>query len=287
MKETIHIIEECKGAKRIGISGHIRPDGDCVGSCLALWQYIKKMMPQAVVKVFLQKPADIFQTINGFDEIDSSFGDEEAFDVFFALDCNGERLGEAESYFAQAKKRINIDHHISNADGCGDVNYVRPNVGSTAELIYDLVCAEGNEECLDQEIAKAIYIGIIHDTGAFQYSNTTSKTMEIGGKLIRYGFNFTKLIEETFYQKTYKQTVVLGHVVSSSRLLLDGNCAVGYITKEQMESYGVGHQDLDGIVNQLRNIKGVHCAIFMYETEENVYKVSLRSDELVDRKSVV
>ena len=282
MKETIHIIEECKGAKRIGISGHIRPDGDCVGSCLALWQYIKKMMPQAVVKVFLQKPADIFQTIKGFEEIDSTFGAEETFDVFFALDCNGERLGEAENYFNQAKKRINIDHHISNAEGCGDVNYVRPNVGSTAELIYDLICAEGNEESLDLEIAKAIYIGIIHDTGVFQYSNTTPKTMEIGGKLIRYGFNFTKLIEETFYQKTYKQTVVLGHVVSGSRLLLDGNCAVGYITKAQMDNFDVGHQDLDGIVNQLRNVKGVHCAIFMYETEENVYKISLRSDELVD-----
>ncbi len=282
MKETIYIIKECKDAKRIGIGGHIRPDGDCVGSCLALWQYIGKMLPEAEVKVYLQKPADIFAPLKGFDQIHSDFGTEEVFDVFFALDCNEERLGDAQPYFKQAKKRINIDHHISNANGCGDLNDIRPEVGSTAELIYELICEEGNENMLDTELAKAIYTGIIHDTGVFQYSNTRPRTMEIGAKLISYGFDFTKLIEETFYQKTYKQTLVLGHVVSNCDLLLEGSCGAGYITKAQMEEYHVGHQDLDGIVNQIRNIKGVHCAIFMYEMEDKVYKVSLRSDELVD-----
>ena len=131
MKEMIHILKECSKAVRIGISGHIRPDGDCVGSCLALWQYLKKAMPKAQIKVFLQKPADIFKDLKGFDQIDSVFEEEEVFDVFFALDCNQSRLGDAEKYFVQAKKKINIDHHISNQDGCGDVNFVRPEVGST------------------------------------------------------------------------------------------------------------------------------------------------------------
>ncbi len=282
MKETIHILEECAGASRIGISGHIRPDGDCVGSCLALWQYLKKALPQADIKVFLQKPADIFGELKGFDLIDSVFPKEERFDVFFALDCNEERLGDAQSYFMQAGKKINIDHHISNANGCGDINYVRPEVGSTSELIYDLIMAEGNQDLIDTELAKAIYIGIIHDTGVFQYSNTTPKTMEVGAKLISYGFNFTKLIEETFYRKTYTQTLVLGHVLKDSILFMDGKCVAGRISKTDMEHFGATHQDVDGIVNQLRNIKDVHCAIFMYETDEMEYKVSLRSDELVD-----
>ncbi len=286
MKETIHILEECTDAVRIGISGHIRPDGDCVGSCLALWQYLKKALPNVYIKVFLQKPSDIFTELRGFDAIDSSFPEEEQFDVFFALDCNAERLGDALKYFKQAKKRMNIDHHISNANGSGDVNYVRPEIGSTSELIYDLIIAEANEAMIDVEIAKTIYTGIIHDTGVFQYSNTTSKTMEVGAKLIGYGFNFTKLIEETFYQKTYLQTLVAGYVVSNSVLLLEGKCAAGHISKEMMEHFGATHQDLDGIVNQLRNIKGVHCAIFMYETEEGAQKVSMRSDEMVDAAKV-
>ncbi len=282
MKEIVQIVKECAGADRIGISGHIRPDGDCVGSCLALWQYLKKAVPDAEIKVFLQKPADIFAELAGFDLIDSEFLEEEPFDVFFALDCNGGRLGDGQKYFDQARKRINIDHHISNANGCGDINFVRSEVGSTSELIYELILAEGNEAMMDMELARAIYTGIIHDTGVFQYSNTTPGTMEIGAKLIGYGFDFTKLIEETFYQKTYTQTLVLGHVLKDSILFMEGQCIAGRISKEDMENFGATHQDLDGIVNQLRNVKGVHCAIFMYETDSQEYKVSLRSDEFVD-----
>ena len=282
MEKVIQIEKECAGASRIGIGGHIRPDGDCVGSCLALWQYLKKIIPNANIKVFLEKPADIFGELAGYDLIDSEFLEEEIFDVFIALDCNAERLGAGRKYFEQAKKTINIDHHISNADGCGDVNFVRPEVGSTSELIYDLILAEGNEALIDGELAKAIYTGIIHDTGVFQYSNTTPKTMEIGAKLISYGFDFTKLIEETFYQKTYNQTLVLGHVLKDSILFMEGKCIAGRISKEEMKNFGVTHQDLDGIVNQLRNVKGVHCAIFMYETDTQEYKISLRSDEFVD-----
>ena len=106
--------------------------------------------------------------------------------------------------------------------------------------------------------------------------------MEVGAKLISYGFDFTKLIEETFYRKTYTQTLVLGHVLKDSILFMDGKCVAGRISKTDMEHFGATHQDMDGIVNQLRNIKDVHCAIFMYETDEMEYKVSLRSDELVD-----
>ena len=197
----LNLLQECKGAKRIGISGHIRPDGDCVGSCLALYQYLRKCMPDSEVKVYLEQPADIFREIEGFSLICSEFPDEQPFDVYFALDCAQDRLGGAEKYFAQAAKKINIDHHISNP-GCGDVNYVMPKVGSTCELIYDLM----DKEQLDKGMAMAIYIGMIHDTGVFQYSNTTPDTLRKAAELIRFGFDFPRLIEETFYQKTYAQS---------------------------------------------------------------------------------
>lgn len=272
------ILQECKDAKRIGISGHIRPDGDCVGSCLALWQYLSKALPDAVIKVFLEKPADIFRKIKGFDRIDSTFPDEEVFDVFFALDCNAERLGGAEGYFQTARKKINIDHHISNADGCGDINYVRPEVGSTCELIYDLV----EKERLDQDMAMAIYIGMIHDTGVFQYSNTTPDTLKKAAHLIGFGFDFPRLIEETFYQKTYLQTQIMGRALMESIRFLDGRGIVSVIDRKTIDFYQVESSDFEGIVNQLRNIKGVDCAIFMYETGVLEFKVSMRSNEKVD-----
>lgn len=278
----MNILKECENAQKIGISGHIRPDGDCIGSCLALYQYLKKCLNDNVyIKVYLEKPASIFSEMKGFDDIETDYPDEENFDVFFVLDCNLERLGEAQKYFQIATKKINIDHHISN-QGCGDLNYVVPTVGSTSELIYDLIVAEGNEEVLDKELAEAIYIGIIHDTGVFQYSNTTPKTMEIGAKLIGYGFNFPKLIEETFYQRTYRQSQILGRALIESIRFMDGQCIASCVDKKMMDFYEVTNQDFDGIVNQLRNIKGIHCAIFMYQTGTLEYKISMRSDERVN-----
>lgn len=273
----INLLEECRGAGRIGISGHARPDGDCVGSVLGLYMYLRKCLPEAEIKVFLEKPAEIFRDIKGFEELDSDFPEQEPFDVFFALDTDAERMGEAEKYFRAAAKKINIDHHIRVA-GSGDVNHIDSSVGSTCELIYDLM----EEEKLDRDIAMALYIGIIHDTGVFQYSCTTPATLQKGAKLISYGFDFPRLILETFYQKTYVQTQIMGRALMESIRLLDGRCIVSAVDKKTMEFYNAESKDLEGIVNQLRNIKGIECAIFMYETGVLEYKVSLRSGEKVN-----
>ena len=276
-----NLLDECKDARRIGIGGHIRPDGDCVGACLSMCMYLKKCLPQAQVKVFLEKPADIFHEIKGFEEIDSEFGEEAPFDVFFVLDCGEDRLGNARKYFPEAKKRINIDHHVTNT-GCGDLNYIRPEVGSTCELVYDLIDCEK----LDRELAMALYIGIIHDTGIFQYSKNTPATMEKGAKLIGYGFDFPRLIQETFYQKTYIQSNIMGRALLESIRFLDGRCIVSCMDRKTMQFYDAEPEDLDGIVNQLRNIKGIDCAIFMYQTDVLEYKVSLRTSEKVNAAEV-
>ncbi len=272
----MNLLQEVSGAKRIGISGHLRPDGDCVGACLSLWQYLRKNLPGVQVQVYLQRPADIFRELTGYDEIVDDFPEEESFDVFFVLDSNEERLGDAFRYFQSAKKRINIDHHVSNP-GCGDVNLVRPEIGSTCEVLFDLV-----EESLDRGMAETLYTGIIHDTGVFQYSNTTPETMMKGAKLISYGFDFSKLIEQSFYQRTYIQSQIMGRALMESIRFLDGRCIVSVVSRKIMDFYHVQPKDLDGIVNQLRNIKGISCAIFMYETDVLEYKVSMRSDEKVD-----
>ena len=281
MKE-INLLAECAGASRIGISAHARPDGDAVGSCMALYGYLKKLLPEAEVSVFLERPADVFLNMEHIDEIDSAFENRRPFDIFFALDTVKERLGEAEKYFDLARKTINIDHHISNRTGCGDVNVVIPEASSTAEVLFGLM----DEELLDTDIAKALYIGIIHDSGVFQYSCTSPRTLEAAARLIRFDFNFPKLIEETFYQKTYLQNQILGRALMESIRFMNGRCIVSCVGRKMMEFYGVQPVDLDGIVNHLRSIKGVDCAIFMYETGVLEYKVSMRSNECVDVSKV-
>lgn len=272
------LLKECEGAERIGISAHIRPDGDAIGSSMALYLYLQKNLPKAEVKLFLETPPDCFGHLRYLRDIDSDFTYDKVFDVFFALDTASDRLGKAEDFFKSAKKKINIDHHISNQNGCGDVNVVIPKASSTAEVLYGLL----EEDKLDEDIAVAIYTGIIHDTGVFQYSNTSPLTLQIAAKLIGFGFNFSRIIEESFYQKTYLQNQILGRALMESIRFMDGRCIVSWVDRKMMEFYGVVPSDLDGIVNQLRNIKGVDCAIFMYETGLMEYKVSMRSDECVD-----
>ena len=272
------VLEEVKGASRIAISGHIRPDGDCVGSCMGLYLYLTKECPGAEVDVFLETPSDVFNCIQGVNEIkDASLYQDEVYDVFIALDCSKDRLGSAEVIFDNAKIKINIDHHISNS-GCGDVNYLRADASSASELVFELL----EEEKLDMEIAKALYIGIIHDTGVLQYSNTAPATLQAVAKLITFGFNFPEIIESTFYEKTFIQNQILGRALLESILFMDGKCIVAAISKKMMDFYGVTGKDLDGIINQMRNTRGVEVAIFLYELDNLEYKVSMRSGGQID-----
>lgn len=170
-----------------------------------------------------------------------------------------------------------MDHHITNP-GFADKNWVVPTAGSTAELVYQIL----EEDKISEQTAEAIYMGIVHDTGVFQYSNTSEQTMQIAGKLISRGIPFTEIIDNTFYKKTYVQNQVLGRALLESILLLDGKCIVSRIRQKDMEFYGVGPKDLDGIVSQLRVTEGVEVAIFLYETGSQEYKVSMRSNKQVD-----
>ena len=269
--------ELLQGAKKVALSGHIRPDGDCVGSVMSVYQYIKKNMPEIEVKAFLETPSSVFGCIEGVEDIDSSMDTTEEYDVFIAMDCTADRLGNAQNIFNRAKTRINIDHHVSN-QGCGDINIVVPDASSTCEVVYELL----NPQKLDVEIAKTIYIGMIHDTGVFKYSNTSPKTLQIAANLIAYGFDFPKIIDETFYEKTYVQTLVCAKAVSESVRFMDGKCIFSVVDRAMMQFFGVGPKDLDGVINQLRIVKGVECAIFMYELDNMEYKVSMRSNGLVN-----
>ena len=162
--------------------------------------------------------------------------------------------------------------------GFADVNHVHGEISSASEVLYKLL----NKEKIDLDIATAIYTGMIHDTGVFQYSSTSPDTMRIAGDLMEKGVDFSNIIDESFYQKSYIQNQVMGRVLAESIMLLDGKCIVGYMKLRDMDFYGVKPSDLDGIVSQLRLTKGVEVAMFIYEHESQVFKVSLRSNGVVD-----
>lgn len=277
----INLISLCQNAEKIGISGHVRPDGDCVGSTMGLWQFLSKRFPKKRVEVRLERPADVFDFVPGVSEIVDNEEDV-VYDVYFVVDSVPDRIGGAEKYYKSAKTKVNIDHHITNK-GSGDVCYIDAAASSASELVYDLIKeADPEGEFMDEALAKTLYLGIIQDCGVFGYSNTSPKTLRIAADLISYGFDFPKLIDETFYEKTFLQNKVLGEALSKSELCLSGQFVYSILTREDMNRLGAGDHDFEGIVNQLRYTKGVKAAAFLHETVDGAYKVSLRSGGMVD-----
>lgn len=266
------------GNQTVAISGHIRPDGDCVGSCMGLYLYLTENYPQIQADVYLEEIPPAYRMIERTKEVKHRIAEEKSYDLMICLDCGDEkRLGFSEPLLHRAKKTVCIDHHISN-QAFADENQILPEASSTSELVYRLL----DYDKISKSCAEALYMGIAHDTGVFRYSCTAPETMEAAAALMRKGILFSQILDKTYYEQTYVQNKMLGKALKNSRLLLNGQCIVSAITEEEMKEVGASPADLEGIVSQLRQTEGVEVAVFLYETAPGEYKVSLRSVELID-----
>lgn len=273
-------IEEILGdARRIAISGHIRPDGDCAGSGMALYHYLRDNRLAETVDIYLGELPKSFEFLEGIEEIRHQLpSSRKPYDLFFCLDCaDKKRLEFSAPLFEEAKRRCCIDHHISQGVFTEEA-YVDQEASSTAELVYQLL----DPEKISKRAAEALYLGIIHDTGVFQYPCTAPSTHRMAAVLLEKGVDAANIIQKTYYEKTDKQNRILGKMLVESRLLLNGRMIVAGLSKEEMAAFDVKPSDLNGIVSQLRLTEGVEAAVFYYEFREGGYKVSLRSGDTVD-----
>lgn len=262
-----------EGAASVAIGGHERPDGDCVGSCMGLYQYLKNNYSDMDVDVYLEEIPESFRIIKDTDKIQHDVPADKSYDLFICLDCGDEeRLGFSKPLYESAANTFCVDHHISNQEFAGD-NYIVPDASSTSELVYHLI----DKSKITKEIAEALYMGIVHDTGVFQYACASPETFRVAADLLSKGVDAPRLIDATYYEKTYAQNQVLGRALLESMLFMNGRCIASFVSKAVMNFYGVNSKDLDGIVSQLRVTKGVEVAVFIYELEPNILKVSLRS----------
>ena len=267
-----------RGKRRAALGGHVRPDGDCVGSCLGLYMYLKEQYPEIETDVYLENVPEAFRMISCTDEVKTQAVEDDVYDLFICLDCGDSgRLGFAEKLFENAKKTVCIDHHVSNG-AFADWNYIEPDASSTSELVYKLL----DREKISRRTAEALYMGIAHDTGVFQYSCTSPETMEIAADLMRKGIDGSEIIDKTYYEKTYVQNQILGRALLESMLILDKRCIVSVVRQKEMKFFQAVPADLEGIVSQLRQTKGVEVAMFLHETAPQQFKVSLRSKGKVD-----
>lgn len=271
MHNMIQLEEKLKGVTSVGISGHVRPDGDCVGSVMAVYNYITAYHPEIEVKAYLETIPNVFYFLKNTEKINTEIPKKEH-DLFIVLDCGDElRLGIRQEGFRLAKHTLCIDHHISN-QAFAEENVIVPDASSTCELVFQMM----ETEKITKEIAECLYTGIAHDTGVFQYSCTSAKTMHIIGLLMEKGIDYSKIIDDTFYTKTYEQNRILGYALLNSKLYLNGKVILSYVTKEHLLEFGCTQKDLDAIVSQLRVTKGISVAVFLYENEDGSYKASFR-----------
>ena len=162
------------------------------------------------------------------------------------------------------------------------LNYVDPDASSASEMIYRMI----DKEDIDTEIARYLYLGITHDTGVFRFSNTSKETMVAASELITYDFDFSDLLEKTYYEKSYEQMLTISKIVAKAERFFGDKVVYGFVDYEEYVKEKMDPADFDGAINELRIVRGCECAIFMYPMNEVTVKVSLRSIGTVDVSAI-
>ena len=274
MNKLIEMIEQ---AHSVAILGHTKPDGDCAGSCLGLYNYIIDNYPDKETVVYLEELPHSFGFLSGVERIVHEFEDK-VYDLAVSLDCSDtDRHVHFGPIFRNAKTTACVDHHKSN-EGFGDFFLCEPDTSSACEVLYKLL----DDSLISRNCAEALYLGIVHDTGVFKYQSTSPDTMRIAGALMSKGLDTQKIIDDTFYKVSYNQNLLTGHALLHAKLFLGGKLIMTKLDEEDFEKFNAGKDDTEGIVDKIRVTEGIDVAVFAYRFPGKEWKFSLRSIRTVD-----
>lgn len=275
-----NILEEINKAEKIVIITHENPDGDAIGSSLAMKLALKQLGKDA--DVIIPEFPKAFEFLPGTDEIKKE-SDIEKYDLAIALDCASIKLLNGfVKYFDNAKSKVLIDHHSSNTM-FADYNYVDQDAPACAQLLL-VVFGYFNIE-VTKNIGTCILAGIITDTGGFKYEGVTADTFRFVAELCDKGIKVSQVYNQVYASQTRAKFEL--HKIALDRLefLEDGKVAFTYITKSDEEKVGAQNGDYDGIVENGRDVEGVEVSVFLRETDKGI-KVSLRSKSYVNASEV-
>ncbi|MDH3976252.1 MAG: bifunctional oligoribonuclease/PAP phosphatase NrnA [Deltaproteobacteria bacterium] len=277
------IVSAIEADERILIASHLNPDGDAIGSSLALALALKKMNKDVFVYNRDGVPYQ-FEHLPGAEMVATSLDSEKPFDSAVVLDCSElERVGKDFSSMVATKKWINIDHHLTN-EYFADITLIDKDACSTGYLVFNVLKALPVE--LDKAIADNIYTTIIVDTGSFRYSNATNEAFIAAGELVSLGVSPWEISNKVYENQPLGRMKLLSLVLDSLRVSENGKVASLVVTKEMMSATGTGHEETDGFVNYARSIEGVEVAFLVREITSSEYKISYRSKGLINVASV-
>lgn len=265
----------------IGITFHTSPDGDSIGSALALLISLEKLNKDAYIISKEKLPSD-FSFLPRSEAIDGNTqSPKEGTEIVIVIDCgNVERINADLSTYK--KTIINIDHHLSN-DEYGHYNYVNTSASAAAEIIFNLIQKLGVE--FDSKIASCLYTSIMTDTGSFKYSNTTSNTHSILSELLKHPFDFSSIHRLIYENKDEKYLRLLGLVYSDMKLVRDSKICLFSITDKMLKQLDYQLEDSSEIVSSGLTIKGVEASILFKEQKDGV-KISFRSKDKIDVRKI-
>ena len=274
------IKEEILRANKIAILTHENPDGDAIGSSLAMYNTLKNMGKD--VDVIMPEFAKIFNFLPYANEI-KNITEITNYDLVISLDCADiKRLNGAATIFENAKMTVSIDHHGTNTM-FANLNYVDPASPACAQILVSILNYWKIE--ISKEIGECLITGIITDTGGFKYSNVTVETFEFAAELLAKGVNISNIYERVLQTRTLAKFNLTKIALNRLELLENGKVAFTYINKEDIENTHAEMGDHEGIVEEGRGIEGVEVSVFLRENEKG-YRVSLRSSKNVNVSDV-
>lgn len=268
------IFDEIKIANKILLLAHENPDGDAIGSLMAMYHMLKDLGKNVLVVVPEIPPAFLY--LNGINNILSKTDD--TFDLGIVVDCaNKERIGQINNEFSNCKKTIVIDHHISNSR-YGDINYVEELTASCTQVLYYLF-KKWNIN-ITNDIGEAIITGCLTDTSGFRNNNVDKNTFMMAAELMDIGIDINKIYYLAVSKKSMAQYLLMKMTLDRLEMFEDGKIAFSYISEEDFANVGALPGDHEGLVDLGRNIGGVEVSIFM--REDDGYRVSFRSNGNID-----
>lgn len=273
-----NIIENIKQAETIVILTHEAPDGDAIGSALAMKVALKQLGKEA--DVVIREFPKVFDFLPGRKEIKLDTNIEK-YDLAISLDCADLKRLDGNEYFEKAKQTIVIDHHGSNKM-YGDFNFVNPVAPACCQILIGMF--EYFNIKIDKELGTCILTGIITDTGGFRYSGVTPETFEFTADLLTRGVNVSDIYKRVLETKTKANFELMRRTIDRMEFLEDGKITFTYITNQDLKEVNASVGDHEGLVEIGRDIEGVEVSIFIRQKEddENTYKISMRSNEYVN-----
>ena len=266
--------------ENIYLTAHVNPDGDSIGSTLALANFMKDKMNKEVSIVIKDNIPSNFKFLPGVDLIQTDTSNIEGIDLLITLDCgNKDRLALDKRLVDSAKYIINIDHHITNTQ-FGDINFVDIKSSSTGEVLYDMIKIMNYD--LNKEIATCLYVSISTDTGSFKYTNTTSKTHLVASELLEKGIDLETINIELYQKRSLEKTNLLLESMKNLTLLENNTVGVVAVDNDILKSSGAKAQDSELIVDFIRGIDVVNLACVLRPIDEQSTKVSMRSKKDID-----